>query len=244
MNAPFCSSLRRGSLLRGSEACFCFFPAPRPAALPPLPLTIYTFSLLASSSPPFLPPFRLWSCFPLIEISLHSERTLEPEPHSERKRGGRPIRNTSGKQLAHSAVKAPCVSLWGQLRLLLCMCTSVWTCLLFQRCVTADSSFGYLREAPGLRKGLQRFRVFQGKSAVFPSWFCSTRTHIILWWLGCHITENWSVCFVSYCCVHFFILKQWCTSNRASLPELGQVEFVINFLFAFSFMFMGYCMIP
>lgn len=47
------------------------------------------------------------------------------------------------------------------------VCTSVSTWLLFQWCVTTDSSFGYLREAPGLRKGLQRFRIFHGKNAVF-----------------------------------------------------------------------------
>lgn len=42
------------------------------------------------------------------DLITHGE-DLEPEPHSERKREGQPIRNSSGKQLAHGAVKAPCV---------------------------------------------------------------------------------------------------------------------------------------
>lgn len=100
--------------------------------------------------------------FPSDKDLITHREDLELEPHSERNREGQPIRNTSGKQLAHSAVKAPYVSR-GQLRLLLCLCTSVSTCLLFQRCVTTDSSFGYLREAPGLRKELQRFALFQGE---------------------------------------------------------------------------------
>lgn len=66
--------LQYGSLPRGSEACFCFFPA-----CPLYPLR-YTFSLPASPSRPPLSPFRLWSCFPLIKISLHTERTQSLSP--------------------------------------------------------------------------------------------------------------------------------------------------------------------
>lgn len=48
--------------------------------------------------------------------------------------------------------------------MLLCACASVSTCLLFQRCVTTDSSFGYLREAPGLtKKGVAGLKVISGK---------------------------------------------------------------------------------
>lgn len=67
----------RGHCRGGSEACFCFFPASHPAACPRYPFAIRTFSLslFASHSLPLSPPFRLWSCFPLIEISLHTERT-------------------------------------------------------------------------------------------------------------------------------------------------------------------------
>lgn len=50
---------------------FLFLPAPRPAAWTPLP-PLYP---LVSPCSPFSPPSRLWSCFSLIEISLHTERT-------------------------------------------------------------------------------------------------------------------------------------------------------------------------
>lgn len=108
--SPFGCSLQRGSLLRGSEACFCFFPAPRPAACPRYP-SQYTPSLsLPPRVPPSLPPSTL-IVFPSDKDLITHREDLEPEPHSERKSEGQPIRNTSGKQLAHGAVKAPCVSL-------------------------------------------------------------------------------------------------------------------------------------
>lgn len=138
------------------------FVASLPRVLQPAPSTPCDIHLLPTrllESPLFLPLLTL-IVFPSDKDLITHGEDLEPEPHSERKREGQPIRNSSGKQLAHGAVKAPCVSLWGQLRLLLCVCTSVATCLLSQRCVTTDFSFGRPRQAPGLRKGLQCLRLF------------------------------------------------------------------------------------
>lgn len=189
-----------GHCWEGQRPVFVSSPAPRPAALPPLPHAIYTFSLLA----PLSPHFRPWSCFPLIEISLHTERTLEPEPHSERKREGQPVRNTSAKQLAHGAVKAPRVSLDGQLRSLSCMLhICVDTTVVSAAC---KGRFFIWLSARGTWS--QCFGMFQWKSAVFPSRW----TRRIRWWFGCHITENWSCCF---------------TSHSTSLPSL--VEFATFF---------------
>lgn len=102
-----CSPLQCGSLPRGSEACFCFFPA----ACPLYPLATHTFSL---SLPPRVPPVSPLSTlivFPSDKDLITHREDLEPEPHSERKREGQPIRNTCGEQLALGAAKAPCVSL-------------------------------------------------------------------------------------------------------------------------------------
>lgn len=83
---------------------------PRVLLLAPLYPLRYTPSL---SLPPRVPPFLPLSTlivFPSDKDLITHREDLEPEPHSERKRAGQPIRHTSGKQLAHGAVKAPCVS--------------------------------------------------------------------------------------------------------------------------------------
>lgn len=72
---------------------FLFLPCPAPCCSPP---ALYPFcgtylpSLCLPLPPPssFSPPCRLWSCFNLIEISLHTERTYRTRaPLREDQRG-------------------------------------------------------------------------------------------------------------------------------------------------------------
>lgn len=117
------------------------------------PFAIYTFPLLASLSPPSLPPsdsdhVSLWY------RSHYTQRGLRAwAPLREKERGPtnkKYLWKATGLWCCKSTL---CLAIRTAAFAFMCVCTSVSTWLLFQRCVTTDSSFGYLCEAPGLREG-------------------------------------------------------------------------------------------
>ena len=165
------------------------------------------------------------------DLITHRENS-QPKHHSKRTREGRPIRNTWAKQLARGPVKAPCVSLKGQLRLPSCehFCAdmAVFSAVCNDRFFIWLSTWGTWSQKVGV-----------GASGYFRGAKCSLFIHHGSPPDGLTLSTGDLAATSLRDCHSFFVCyrrkHQWYTWNQAVLLRLGTMAFAVGLFFFFEF---------